>query len=157
VSVGINASGHSDSVINTKWLGPCIGFIWSLNLATKPNSILDHYTFPKDESILTVERIIILLLNRFLLLLHKYFIDSLLFNEKNEYTINNLYQIATGGDYIEGLYFRQACAALYSNEIDLNQFTTEKDILYFYIQLKHRVIILNPVAKCLSSKTIRKG
>ncbi|CAF4931446.1 unnamed protein product, partial [Rotaria socialis] len=58
--------------------------------------------------------------------------------------ITNVYLIATGGDYIEGSYYRQACVALYSNEICLNQFTNNEKILYIYIQLKHRVITLNP-------------
>ncbi|CAF3051786.1 unnamed protein product [Rotaria socialis] len=48
-------------------------------------------------------------------------------------------------------------AALYSNEICLNQFTNNEKILYIYIQLKHRVITLNPVTKSLSSQTAHKA
>lgn len=114
-----------DGIINTKWLGPCIGFIWSFNLDAKAKSILDHYTFFDDESTLIIEQKIILLLNEFLSLLHEYFGSDLLITEQQR-RINNLYLIATGGDYIEGVYFRQACVALYLNEINLNQFTTDK-------------------------------
>ncbi|CAF1224005.1 unnamed protein product [Rotaria sordida] len=108
----MNESGHSDSVISTKWLGPCMGFIWSFNLDETSTSILDHYSFPGDESPWTVEKIIITLLNRFLSLFDEHFPAPSLINEKNEYRINNLYLIATGGDYIEGFYYRQACVAL---------------------------------------------
>jgi hypothetical protein len=156
VPVAFNASGHTDSVIHTKELGPCIGFIWSFNLDEKSTSILDHYSFSDDESKSTVECTVIFLLNRFLFLLAKPFEVASLFNEKNICRINNIHLIATGGDYIEGLYYRQVCVSLYTNDICLNQFINDKEILYFYTQLKHRVITLNPVTKCLSSKTIRK-
>jgi hypothetical protein len=104
----INASGHTDSVINTKELDPYMGFICSFNLDEKPESILDHCTFSNNKSKSTVEYTMIFLLNRFLSLLEEHFTLTSLIDEKNKCRINNLYLIVTGGDYIEGLYCRQA-------------------------------------------------
>ncbi|CAF3333556.1 unnamed protein product [Rotaria socialis] len=155
--VEMNASNHGNNVISTKGVGPCVAFIWSFNFDERPDSILDHYSFPDDESKSTVECTIILLLSRFVSLLEEFFTLNSFINKKKQYRITNVYLTATGGDYIEGSYYRQACVALYSNEICLNQFTNNEKILYIYIQLKHRVITLNPVTKSLSSQTAHKA
>ncbi|CAF2090934.1 unnamed protein product [Rotaria magnacalcarata] len=70
--VEMNASSHANDVISTKGVGPCVAFIWSFNFDESPDSILDHYSFPDDESKSTVECTMILLLSRFLSLLEEF-------------------------------------------------------------------------------------
>jgi len=155
--VEFNTSDHTDSTIYTKGLGPCIGFIWSFDLDGKSKCILDHYSFSDDESKSPIESTMIFLLERFLSLLKKYFTVSSLFTEENICRINEMHLIATGGDYIEGVYYRRVCVALGSNSICLNQFTDDEKVLYVYPLFKDHVITLNPVTKCLSTKTVQKG
>jgi len=155
--VKFDASDHTDSTIYTKGLGPCIGFIWSFDLDGKSKCILDHYSFSDDESKSPIEWTMIFLLERFLSLLKKYFTVSSLFTEENICRINDMHLIATGGDYIEGVYYRRACVALGSNSICLNQFTDDENFLYVYPLFKDHVITLNPVTKCLSTKVLQKG
>ena len=159
VDVPMNESGISSTTIGTHAVGPCIFFLLDFVIDDKPHSYLNHYSFPIDESNLSIEKVLIRILNIIW--------DSLKEKIENEIdspevlqktSVSNFKLIVGGGDLVEGKLIREAFNLLNNDETNaISRLCHDQHVLSFYQQLIKNTFILKPVTRMMNGKAETKG